>query len=332
MSRPLTRKFISSVAAVFFAGVAVPALAQQASLRGKVVNAAGQPVPSVEVVLDFVGDLNQQYKTITDKNGEWVKAGMIARIGTWVISVKKDKLVGRVDGVRTKIGEMTRVPDIILAEPSSATSVKPPSGMSAEEVAKRNKRQAELEALFNQTNAAIEAGNFDEAIVKLNAIIAEVEKCAACYSKIGEVNLKKNDLVAAEAAYLKAIEIDPAPPAPYSALQTIYNGQRKFDEATKMGNKANELLAASGAAADPATLFNQGIIFWNQGKIAEAKAEWEKVIKVDPKMADAHYWLGMASLNQNKIPDAKVAFSEYLKLAPTGQHAATTKAILDTIK
>jgi tetratricopeptide (TPR) repeat protein len=315
-----------------FVGAALPALAQQASLRGKVLDTSGKPVPSVEVVLDFVGDLNQQYKTLTDKNGEWVKAGMIARPGTWTISVKKDKLVGKLEGVQTKIGEMTRVADIILAEPTAANTVRAPAGMSAEEIAKRNKRQAELAALFDATNAAIDAGNFDEAIAKLNAIIAEVEKCAACYAKIGEVNLKKDDLAAAEAAYLKSIEIDPSQPAPYSALQTIYNGQRKFDEATKMGNKANELLAASGAAADPATLFNQGIILWNQGKIPEAKAEWEKAVKVDPKMADAHYWLGMANLNQNKIPEAKVAFNEYLKLAPTGQHAATTKAILDTIK
>ena len=35
-------------------------------------------------------------------------------------------------------------------------------------------------------------------------------------------------------------------------------------------------------------------------------------------MADAHYWLGMARVNQGKLPDAKKPFEEYLKLAPDG--------------
>ena len=143
--------------------------------------------------------------------------------------------------------------------------------------------------------------------------------------------VKKNDMKSAEEAYLKAIEIDPAQASPYAALATIYNEQKKYDEATKMGAKATELMGASGGG-DPTALFNQGVIFWNQGKAAEAKAEWEKAVKLDPRMADAHYWLGMANLNQGKIPEAKTAFNEYLKLAPTGQYAATTKAILDTIK
>jgi TolA-binding protein len=49
-------------------------------------------------------------------------------------------------------------------------------------------------------------------------------------------------------------------------------------------------------------------------------------------MADAHYWLGMANLNLGLIPDAAKAFEEYLKVAPTGQHAETVKGILKTIK
>ena len=49
-------------------------------------------------------------------------------------------------------------------------------------------------------------------------------------------------------------------------------------------------------------------------------------------MADAHYWLGMALVNEGKMPDAKAPFKEYLKLAPTGQYAETAKAILATIK
>jgi len=332
MSRHLVRRLLSTTAAIAFAASALPALAQgQAGLRGKVVDEAGKPVPAVEVVLSFVGDLVQSYKVVTDRQGEWVKTGMIATPGTWTITVTQGKKTGQLSGVRNKIGEMTRVAEIVLSEAAPTVAAKAPAGMSADEIAKRNKRQTELEALFNATNAAFDAGNYDEALLKLEAIVKEVEKCAACYAKMGDVHLKKNNLPAAEEAYLKSIEIDPAQPSPYAALATIYNEQRKFEEATKMGAKATELLGASGGT-DPTALFNQGVIYWNQGKATEAKAEWEKAIKLDPKMSDGYYWLGMANINLGKIPEARTAFNEYLKLAPTGQHAATVKAILDTIK
>ena len=331
MSRHLTRRLLSATVAIALVGAALPVLAQGvAGLRGRVVDEAGKPVAGAEVVLEFVGDLKQSYKVVTSGNGEWVKTGMIATPGSWTITVTSGKKTGVLPGVRNKIGEMTRVADIALSETAAAVS-KAPSGMSAEEIAKRNKRQTELEALFNATNAAFDAGNYDEALAKLQAIVKEVEKCAACYAKMGDVYLKKNDAKEAEAAYLKAIEIDPAQASPYAALATIYNEQKKFDEATKMGAKATELMSASGGT-DATALFNQGVIFWNQGKAAEAKAEWEKALKLDPKMVDAYYYLGMANLNLGKIPEAKTAFNEYLKQAPAGPHAATVKAILDTIK
>ena len=37
-------------------------------------------------------------------------------------------------------------------------------------------------------------------------------------------------------------------------------------------------------------------------------------------MADAHYFLGMTLVNQNKMPEAKKAFDTYMSLAPTGSH------------
>ena len=53
-------------------------------------------------------------------------------------------------------------------------------------------------------------------------------------------------------------------------------------------------------------MFNQGVILWNQSKVAEAQPIFEKAAKLDPKLADAHYWLGMANLNEGKMaPDRR---------------------------
>ena len=333
MTRRLLRGLHLGAALALALGLSAPALAQQGNLRGKVVDDTGKPVPEAEIIMDFVGDFTRQLKTVTDKNGEWIRAGMPSGGGHWNLTAKKGKLVGTAPNVKVVFGEMTRVPDIVLREPGAASAApKPGAGMSSAEVEKANKRQTELKNLFDKSNAAIDAGNFDEAITGLEAMIKELPTCAACYARVGDVYLKKNDQANAEKSYLKAIEVDPKLPGPYSALASIYNQQRKLDEASKMSAKALELMEAGGGAGDAGSVFNQGVILWNQSKVPEAKAMFEKATKLDPKLADAHYWLGMSWVNEGKMAEAKAPFQEYLKLAPTGQYAETAKAILAQIK
>ncbi len=345
----LVRILVVSTFALFLAALATPAHAQQGSLRGKVVDEAGKPVPDADITLDFVGDYVRQYKAKTDKNGEWVKAGMPPGGGTWIVTASKDNLSGVIKGVQVMIGQMVRTQDIVI-KAGGAAKAGETAKLSQEEIDKRNKKQAELEALFNDANSAAEAGNYDESNTKLTQMATEIPKCAACWAKMGDNYVKKadadkdkadartTDLQKAEESYLKAIEIDPAQAGTYNALASVYNSEKKFDDAAKMSAKANELAGAPGAAggaggsASAEALYNQGIIFWNQGKIAEAKAQFLKVIELDPKYADAQYWLGMALVNEGKLPEAKKPFEEYMKLAPTGQYAETAKAMLAMIK
>ena len=96
------------------------------------------------------------------------------------------------------------------------------------------------------------------------------------------------------------------------------------------GGAAGTAGAAGGGNAS--AVFNQGVILWNAGKIADAKAQFEQAVKLDPNMAEAHYWLGMALINGGDTAGAKPHFETYLKLAPTGQFAETAKSIVASIK
>jgi tetratricopeptide (TPR) repeat protein len=343
MRLTLTKGLLQGALALAFVAVtALPALAQVGSLRGKVVDAEGKPVADAEITFDFVGDITQQLTTKTDSRGQWVKTGMPARPGSWTITVKKGELSGRYPGARVRIGEMTAIEDIkIVAGGGAAARVDPT--LSAEEVKKRNERQEKLAKLFEESNAAFDAGNYDEAVTKVNGIIAEEPNCAACHAKLGDIYSKKQDLDNAEKSYLKAIELDPKNGAAYGALATIYNSKKQFDKASEMASKASELMGGAapageaGAAGAPAggnaeQVYNQGIILWNASKPAEAQAQFERAVKLDPKMADAHYWLGMTLVSQGKLPQAKAPLQEYLKLAPSGEHADTAKALLAQIK
>ena len=51
-------------------------------------------------------------------------------------------------------------------------------------------------------------------------------------------------------------------------------------------------------------MFNQGVILWNAGKIAEAKKQFEAAIAANPNHAEAHYQLGMALVNEGNLAGA----------------------------
>ena len=324
----LRRGWIVGAIALSLLVPATSAFAQgQGQLRGVVLDAAGKPVPDAEIVFEYVGDVQITVNVKTNARGEFTRVGM--RTGQWKMKASKDKLVGN-QTVTVAIATMTKVPDLVIKEVAAGAT--DTSGMTAKEREERNKLMAAMQAEFAAADLLV-ATDPDGAIAKYSIVAEKVPSCAICYHKIGEAYMKKDDHSKAEESYKKAIGLDPKLADPYAALAVMYNAQKKFDEATKMSEKANELLGSSATGGNAAAVFNQGIIYWNQGgKAAEAKAQFVKAISLDPQMADAHYWLGMANLNLGLIPDAAKAFEEYLKVAPTGQYAEMVKGILKTIK
>src|SRR5262249_46204181 len=150
-----------------------------------------------------------------------------------------------------------------------------------------------------------------------------------CYNNMGLslVQLKKYD--EAEAAYKKSTEIKPDDPASWNGLANLYNTTKKFDLAAEASAKATQLAGGGGAAAGGAgggnadALYNQGVVLWNGGKIADAKKQFEAALAANPNHAEAHYQLGMALVNEGNMAGAKSEFETYLKLSPNGPNAAT---------
>lgn len=315
-----------------------------------------------QVTLELKGDAPKKFQTITDAFGDFYKSGLPP--GTYDISVRRewrDPVPGReskliiftaeAKGVVLKPGEKLKIPDMgaytedARAAGRGAAPAGGASNLSNAAAAAANKRAAEMEGMLKDANAAMAAGKYEDAITMYTNFADKQaeknEKCAACYVKIGEAQLHLAQLDKAEAAFLKAIELDPALRDPYTQLASLYNGQRKFDEAAKMSAKANELAGSGGAAGggggDVTSLYNEGIINWNAGKYEEARDSFARAVKADPKHANSQYYLGMAIINLSssgkaKMADAKAPFQEYLKLAPTGEYADVAKAMLATIK
>ena len=305
---------------------ALPVAAQTGQVKGKVVDANNQPIEGAKVTIEMTEGMSRKYEVKTNKRGEFIQIGLT--VGNYKITAEKD-------GMSQSFNQRIRL------EMSEVNFVLKPGAVAEMSEEDRKKEVAKIEALKTSFEAGValsNEGKHDEAIAKFNEVIATAPKCTECYNNIGAVYTRKKEYDQAEAAYKKALEINPNSADAYNGLATVYNSQRKFDQAAEASAQAQKLQGATagaaggGGGASAGTTFNQGVIAWNAGKIPEAKKAFEEAIKLDPTLADAHYWLGMANLNEGKMPEAATHFEEYLKLAPTGQYAEQAKGILTQIK
>jgi len=322
-SRALLVCCLLALAALF---IPAPSYAQTGAVQGIVNDAAGKPLEKALVVIEYTDGINRKYEVKTNKKGEFIQIGL--QPGNYKVTASFDKLGDQSFPVRVRLGDPAKV-NFALGGGAGGKG-----GMSKEDAAKA----AALKAKFEEGVTSSKAGNYDEAIAKFTEAAAMVPPpgCFDCMYNIGFNYMQKKDYDKAEEAYLKAIEMKNTYVDAYNGLATVYNAQKKFDKAGEMSQKAAELAAAAGpgggSGAGVDAEYNQGVIDWNGGKIAEAAEHFQKVIFMKPDHAEAHYQLGMALVNQGKLAEAAPMFEKYLQLAPEGQFAATAKGILSSIK
>ncbi len=309
----MTQLFTLRVTAVLMTvllGLATTATAQSTMIRGKVIDAKQQPLPGVTITIEAIGAGNQKLTTKTDRKGEFVQ--LLTVSGQY-----------RITATDAKIGSASNDTRVVLGKASEMTIVLAPT-TAANDAAKA----AELKKIFEDGVSASRASNHDAAIAKFTEALVLAPACFDCQFNIGVAQMAKKDEKAAEEAWKKAIEMKPDYAEALNALSTLYNNQKRFDEAAAMSARA----ASGGGAGGADAMFNQGIILWNQGKIAEAKVKFEETLQANPSHTDAHYQLGMALLNEGKLPEAVAEFESYVKLAPDGQYATQAKGMIAQLK
>jgi Tfp pilus assembly protein PilF len=306
------RTLRTPVMAVLFA-VVFAASAQTGMIKGKVVDPNNQPVVGAKITIEFTGGINRKMDTKTDKKGEFIQIGL--QSGAYKVTATDEKLGTQSFPANVRVGQTQEVNFVLGAGG-------PGSG--------ENPKAAELKKLFEEGVAASRSNNYDVAIEKFNAATLVVPNCHDCYYNIGYAQLQKQDEKAAEAAWLKALEVKPDYVEALNGLATLYNNQKRFDEASAMGAKAASAGGGGGGSAD--AIYNQGIILWNQGKIPEAKAKFEEALAANPNHAESNFQFGMALLNEGKLPEAIASFEKYLSLSPDGQFSAQAKAMLAQLK
>ena len=310
--------------AMLFAAAAPPATAQSL-MRGRVVDAQGQPVPDAVIVFE-AQNVKATRNAKSDGKGEFLVIGLTS--GQYKVTASKEG-VGT-DVINTPVTQGQNQPLTFTLRPAAPAGANlGATGPSAADKA----ALAAIQALATQGTEHLKAGRNDEAIAAFTEVTSKAPACPECFFNLGMAYTNKKQYPEAETAFKKVIELKPDHAGAYTQLASIYNAQKKFDLAADAGaNAAKYSGGAAGGGGNAEALFNQGVIQFNAGKFPEAKTQFEAATKADPTMAMAHYQLGMTALNLGDFALAVSSLETYLKLDPNGAKAAEVKASLPALQ
>jgi tetratricopeptide (TPR) repeat protein len=296
---------IAVVAANAFAGA-------EARMAGKIVDAVTKkPLPGATVLVVSAGARNFKQEFKAEKDGTY---RLLVIDGTlpYKVTYSAPGYQPYEEQIKMRIGEVT-TKDVEL-EPAASTAAAAPAaaGGKADPAVVAFNDGAQL---FNQQKYAEAAAKFQEAVDAKPDLIAGWEALARASLQT------KNYPKAIEAAN-KVVALDPDEPEMYSILYNAY---------TATGDNAKAAEAKKKMPANAGLLFNDAAKLINAGKDADAEPLLKQAIVADDKFASAYYELGMLQVRAGKNADAKANLQKYLELEPNGKDAATAKEMLKYI-
>jgi len=303
---------------------AAPVAAQSGQLKGKVVDAQNKPVADAKIVME-AAETSRKVETKSNGKGEYIQIGLPP--GNYTVTATKGDLS---QSFPVRVGlEMKELNFVLKAGGAGGT-------MSADEAKKAAAKIELVKTTFAEGATLTNEGKYDEALVKFNAVIAEVPKCFDCYNNIGTIYVRKQDWAKAEESFKKALELNPESVESYNGLATVYNAQKKFKEAQQASAEATKRMTgaagAAGGAGNADGLYNAAVISWNSNDFVKANELLTEAIKINPTHAEAHFMLGRVLINLGKLGEAATEFETYLKLAPTGPNAKEAQTNFDALK
>lgn len=125
---------------------------------------------------------------------------------------------------------------------------------------------------------------------------------------------------AAEAAYLRALALDPSLGTAMTNLGNL--AYRRGDAALAARRYRDALELDPG---QPEALYNLGYLAQEAGDHAEAEVLLRTALKVDPSFADAYFNLGLVLRAAEREDEAREAWASYLELEPEGEWAPVAR-------
>ena len=180
-----------------------------------------------------------------------------------------------------------------------------------------------VRAAFDLGRAAMESGNFDEAVEQFTVAVDNDDQHVILANLAQALSGAGRHEEAAE-NYRLALVQDPENPIYLQNRGIALGNSGDVDGAVESITQAavlDPLMAGPGH-------FNLGIIFINRGQVAEAVESFRDSIEADDTYAQAYYQLGLALVGAAPA-DAVEPLERFLELAPDDPNALTAQGLLE---
>jgi tetratricopeptide (TPR) repeat protein len=328
-------KYLVSILLLALLAASLPAAAQswagQGRLQGEVRDEQQKPVEGATIILrkgtERVDAAKDGPKPIlTDKRGKWSILGLAG--GPWGILIQKE-------GFMPSEGQVP-VNEYSIAQPLIVTLKNPPKAVQekAKEPSKNALAKAAIEQGNTDLTAGKYADarvNFEKGLSLLEspdpALKLSIERT------IAKTYYEDKQPDKAIEVLKKSLETAPNDPDTLQLLVNLLVAQNKEEEAKvymaklPQGAKIDPVARLNiGIKA-----YNEGSKGNNPKKIEEALKQFDQVVQENPGMAEAYYYRGLVYLNMNKTKEAKADFQKLLEIDPKNQYANDAREFLKSL-
>jgi superkiller protein 3 len=309
----------------------------------------GGGMPSRELRFELTRDDGRVEILFTDTKGMFQLTGGLTAEGDYIIRVQGDGRTFETTVTRFRIVRSISYIPVFL---------NPPRGeVPAREVVDVADAKApdEAKAAYTAAMQAVSEGNAEAAISDFRRALKLYPQYLRALNDLGVLYLKLNRFDEAAAIFNRAIALNKRFYHPRLNLGVVYNRQGKFREAVEVleplykeiptlaGLRAAfaDALGGTGKIAEAKKLiatalgdaglgnqtkselhFKLGVILNREEKFAEAAAELEQALQLDPSAANARLQLGGAYLQLKKLPEAERELLKAYELGGSGVGAA----------
>ena len=286
----------------------------QARIVGKVIDGTGAPIEGATVTVTTPHLGNFKVVLTTDKDGKW---GTILNDSTF----SYDYLIEKKGFIAVK--QSKKVPIATTGELDVQL-------LTQDQAVQKGVVKEVVDPYTQAFNGAVDkfqAGDLDGALELAHKAIELGPQKAGAYDMAAKVAAAKKDWDHTIEFGEKALALEPDNASLYGPLMEAWKA--KGDKA-KAADYEKKFISAN--PDKPEILYNQAVDLYNKGDFKGAEPILRKILEGKPDYANAHFLLGMACVNLNKIPDMKKHLSEYIKLDPSGKEVATAKEMLEAFK
>lgn len=311
----IIRSMRAALAVLLFAGLtASPLLAAgEGRILGTIADSTGAPVEGAKITLTRPGT-SYKLEKISDKKGQFMLL-ILDATQEYQIKIEKEGYAPFESPIKPKLEEALRL-QFTLEKPAAAVAQEPTAA-----------NQAIL--AYNDGVVALKGGDLTAAIAKFEESTQFDAKLAEPHIALAELYLEQKKYTASRDSADRYLALKPDDVRALKAKYDALVGLGEKDKASAVLEALSKLDASNDTAV---RVVNEGVNLFNTGKVAEAIPLFERALTLDPKLAKAHYLLGLSYANTGDMAKAKSHLESFVQMAPDDKDAAGAKEMLESIK